>query len=85
MYAKTARLPQLLFTSSKFIDTLTNQPGRRAGLNLESHTDQIRAVRMLQHPEYADRLVFVDTPGFNNTYKSDMEVLQLISDWLKQT
>lgn len=40
---------------------------------------------MYDHPKYANRLVLVDTPGFNDTDKSDMEILQMISDWLKKT
>jgi predicted GTPase len=30
-------------------------------------------------------LVLVDTPGFNNTHKSDAEVLKMVADWLKST
>jgi len=70
---------------SKLIDTLTNQPGERSGSSLGSCTQTIQAVRMYDHPKYANRLVLVDTPGFDNTEKSDMEILQMISDWLKQT
>ena len=66
------------------IDTLTNQRGKRAGSGLESCTTEIRAVRLSNHPEYGDRLVLVDTPGFDDTHKSDLEILQLISDWLQK-
>jgi hypothetical protein len=38
-----------------------------------------------EHPKYANRLVLVDTPGFDDTHRSDMEILQMISDWLKNT
>jgi predicted GTPase len=31
------------------------------------------------------RILFVDTPGFDDTERSDMEVLEIIGDWLKNT
>jgi hypothetical protein len=68
----------------KIIDTLTNQPGNRAGSRLESCTTEVRAVRLFNHPVYGDRLVLVDTPGFDDTNKSDLEILQLVSSWLKK-
>lgn len=40
---------------------------------------------MYGHPKYANRLVFVDTPGFDDTNKSDMEILEMIAEWLKKT
>src|ERR1700684_2418323 len=43
--------------------------------------DCVRAVRLFDYPVY---LVLVDTPGFNDTnIKSDLEILQMISDWLQ--
>jgi hypothetical protein len=30
-------------------------------------------------------MVFVDTPGFDDTYKSDTEILTLIANWLLTT
>ena len=68
----------------KIIDTLTNEPGRRAGSRLESCTTEIRAVRLYNHPVHGDRLVFVDTPGFDDTNKSDLEILQMVSSWLQK-
>jgi hypothetical protein len=57
----------------------------RSGSELASCTKQIQAIRVYDHPKYANRLVLVDTPGFDDTHKSDMEILQMISDWLKKT
>jgi predicted GTPase len=68
----------------KIIDTLTNQPGRRAGSRLESCTTEVRAVRLFNHPVHDNHLVFVDTPGFDDTNKSDLEILQMISNWLQK-
>jgi len=69
---------------SNIIDTLTNQPGKRSGSSLESCTTEVRAVRLFNHPVYGDHLVFVDTPGFDDTNKSDLEVLQIIGSWLQE-
>lgn len=33
---------------------------------------------------YGD-LVFVDTPGFDDMSKSDLEVLKMVDNWLKST
>jgi hypothetical protein len=30
-------------------------------------------------------LVFVDTPGFDDTHKSDVDILKMVADWLKST
>ena len=68
----------------KIIDTLTNQPGRRAGFRLESCTTEVRAVRLINHPDFRDRLVLVDCPGFDDTNKSDLEILQMVSSWLQK-
>ena len=68
----------------KIIDTITNQPGRRAGSRLESCTTEVRAVRLSNHPVHGDRLVLVDTPGFDDTNKSDLEILQMVSNWLQK-
>ena len=68
----------------KIIDTLTNQPGRRSGSRLESCTTEVRAVRLFNHPDHGNHLVFVDTPGFDDTNKSDLEILQMVSNWLQK-
>ena len=68
----------------KMIDTLTGQPGRRSGSRLESCTTKVHAVRLYKHPVHGDRLVFVDTPGFDDTHKSDLEILKIVSSWLQK-
>ena len=68
----------------KIIDILTNQPGRRSGSRLESCTTEVRAVRLYNHPVHGNHLVFVDTPGFDDTNKSDLEILQMVSNWLQK-
>ncbi|XP_006459407.1 hypothetical protein AGABI2DRAFT_191393 [Agaricus bisporus var. bisporus H97] len=69
---------------SYFIDLLTGQKGQRAGSSLKSVTSQIQATRV-RRQGYGDRIVLVDTPGFDYTTRSNMETLQIISDWLQKT
>ena len=68
----------------KIIDILTNQLGRRAGSRLASCTSEIRAARLFNHPVHGDRIVLVDTPGFDDTNISDLEILQMVSKWLQK-
>ena len=43
--------------------------------------EQIQAVRVYDHPKYANRLVLVDTPGLDSvTNISDTEMLQMMGD-----
>jgi len=51
---------------------------------LESRTTEVRAIRLFNHPVHGDRLVLVDTPGFDNTFKSDLEILQMVGNWLQK-
>ncbi|TFK33953.1 hypothetical protein BDQ12DRAFT_690350 [Crucibulum laeve] len=69
----------------KLIDTLTGQSGQRSGSGLESYTTELHAVRLRRHAQKGDRIVFIDTPGFDNTHRSDLEILQTISKWLTDT
>ena len=73
----------LFLHALKIIDTLAGQPDRRSGSHLESCT--VRAVRLYNHPVHGDRLVLVDTPGFADCSKSDLEILQMVSNWLQKT
>jgi predicted GTPase len=60
--------------------------GKEAGVghDLQSCTSEVKALRVPVPGEDAN-IVLVDTPGFDDTHKSDYEILQLISEWLKQT
>ena len=55
------------------------------GHALESCTKQILDFRhSLPELAYGD-LVFVDTPGFDDTDKSDADILKMVVEWLKTT
>lgn len=48
------------------------------GHTLDSCTTMVRMVKVHD-------IILVDTPGFDDTYKSDTEILNMIADWLKDT
>lgn len=52
------------------------------GHDLESCTSEIGMIKM---PFLGHNIVFVDTPGFDDTKKSDSDILKMISDWLEKT
>jgi hypothetical protein len=55
------------------------------GHNLGSCTKEVEKFRhSLPGLAYGD-LVFVDTPGFDVTPKSDQDVLKMMDNWLKLT
>src|ERR1700735_188817 len=69
---------------NQFINIITGlETG--VGHSLESYTSQVSNVR-LHIPEIASGdLVFVDTPGFDDTYKPDVDILKMVANWLKLT
>jgi hypothetical protein len=68
----------------KFIETICGIEGR-SGHSLESCTQEISAFR-LSFPERSDLdICFVDTPGFDDTNRSDVEIFGMISGWLNNT
>ena len=55
------------------------------GHDSESCTSKVSNVR-LSIPEMAfGDLVFVDTPGFEDTLIKDVDILKMVADWLKST
>ena len=45
----------------------------------------LAASRVIDHEKYGSRIVIVETPRFNDTEKSDEQILKLIGDWLKKS
>ncbi|KAF8130118.1 hypothetical protein EV363DRAFT_1167944 [Boletus edulis] len=67
--------------TNQLINKLTgNAEQRKAGL-LESDTKNVTPYPISHHGR---RVVLVDTPGFDDTYRPDSEILKLIADWLIQ-
>ena len=55
------------------------------GDNLVSCTQEVRAFGC-SHPDRSGRkVVLVDTPGFDDTERSDYDILNVIALWLEQT
>ncbi|KAF7983574.1 hypothetical protein HWV62_21174 [Athelia sp. TMB] len=69
---------------SSFISMAIGGGQETIGYGLEFHTQNIRAVRC-RHPQDSRSYVFVDTPGFDDTNLSDVDILIEISSWLNAT
>ncbi|KZP32036.1 hypothetical protein FIBSPDRAFT_775451 [Athelia psychrophila] len=66
---------------STFIEYATGNSAGTVGHGLQSFTTAIREARV-PHRKKPFSVVFVDTPGFDDTEKTDVEVLAMIADWL---
>jgi len=58
------------------------------GHELQSCTTEINMVKLdfVDSFERTDfDIVFVDTPGFDDTNKTDVEILEMLADWLNKT
>jgi hypothetical protein len=55
------------------------------GHNLASCTSKISVFRLSLPDLGISDICLVDSPGFDDTNKSDLEVFTIISDWLRGT
>ncbi|KAF5359186.1 hypothetical protein D9756_003430 [Leucocoprinus leucothites] len=69
---------------SKLIKVVTGSDDVRVGNGLSSCTQGSQVVQC-RHPTRNFDVHFVDTPGFDDTSRSDIEILQGIADWLEKT
>ncbi|KAF9533613.1 P-loop containing nucleoside triphosphate hydrolase protein [Crepidotus variabilis] len=69
---------------SNLIDHLTKGETSWSGNSLSSVTSEVRAIRV-KHPHMDQNIVLVDTPGFDDTHRSDADILRMIGDWLERT
>ncbi|KAH7925390.1 kinase-like protein [Leucogyrophana mollusca] len=70
---------------SSFINAARRRSSARVGHTLESCTQHVRAFSCL-HPDGSGRnIVLVDTPGFDDTQRTDCDVLKEIAVWLEAT
>ncbi|KAL4078826.1 P-loop containing nucleoside triphosphate hydrolase protein [Scleroderma yunnanense] len=67
---------------SSFVNKAIGNEGDDVEHSLISCTSKIKATRCTIE---GSRVVLVDTPGFNHTNISDLEILKLIADWLVKT
>ncbi|KAG6833277.1 hypothetical protein H0H87_009452 [Tephrocybe sp. NHM501043] len=69
----------------QFINTIVGSEVTTVGHDLKSQTAQLRHV-ILRHPQdITRRIIIVDTPGFDDTYVSDSEILRRIAVWLARS
>ncbi|KAI6158373.1 P-loop containing nucleoside triphosphate hydrolase protein, partial [Pisolithus thermaeus] len=69
---------------STFIDRAVERPDMGAGHDLTSCTREVRAVRY-PHTDGVRNIVLVDTPGFDDTFMTDVQILKRIAHWLNST
>ncbi|KZP17183.1 hypothetical protein FIBSPDRAFT_830849, partial [Athelia psychrophila] len=70
---------------SSFISMATGGGEETIGHGLNGHTQKVRAVRGRDPCAPERSYVFLDTPGFDDTYLSDTDILIEISIWLIAT
>ncbi|KAG6329356.1 hypothetical protein ID866_9732, partial [Astraeus odoratus] len=58
-----------------FINKLTGRKEQKKASGLKSHTQGIGEYEL---DRYGRHYVFVDTPGFDDTYRSDRDILRTI-------
>jgi len=68
---------------AQFIATATGVD-IQIGHELQSLTADINIVKFECLESDLD-IVFVDTPGFDDTNKTDLEILEMLANWLKTT
>ena len=65
----------------QFINHLTGNAEQGKSGRLKSDTESVTPYPISYQ---GLRLVLVDTPGFDDTYRQDTEILRVIADWLIQ-
>ena len=80
LYIFSSNLPYCI----EFIGKVADRDDIGVGHDLQSCTTEVRALRV-RTPEMGKNIILVDTPGFDDTHKSDYEILELIAKWLKTT
>ncbi|KAF9533600.1 hypothetical protein CPB83DRAFT_757544 [Crepidotus variabilis] len=69
---------------SSFISKATGFQGG-VGHDLKSCTNKVTTIRFSLPELVNNDIVFVDTPGFDDTNLPDTKILEMISDWLNQS
>ena len=65
----------------QFIHQLTGNKKEKGANGLTSCTQGITEFAVMTSK---GRYVFVDTPGFDDTYRSDRDILRTIANWLEE-
>ncbi|EDR05787.1 uncharacterized protein LACBIDRAFT_302511 [Laccaria bicolor S238N-H82] len=70
---------------SSFINKLMGQSVAYVNDSVESCTQEVQAFVCL-HPDGSERkIVLIDTPGFDDSGRTDYEILKIITEWLVKT
>jgi len=67
--------------NDQFINHLTGNAEQHKAKNLKSDTGSVTPYPISYQ---GLRLVLVDTPGFDDAYRPDADILRVIADWLIQ-
>ena len=67
--------------SPQFVSAASGYDTKVIGHALRSKTEQVSAIKFWDQ-ESGQHVVLVDTPGFDDTFKSDLDILNIISKWL---
>ena len=65
--------------NNQFINAVTGNPEKAKAALLQSATQNVTPYTISHH---GLRVVLVDTPGFDDTLRPDMDILRRIADWL---
>ncbi|PPQ75803.1 hypothetical protein CVT24_002684 [Panaeolus cyanescens] len=67
---------------SNFIEKLTTEKLGISSSGLDRGTSEVQAYRVLGHPVYKNKIVIVDTPGFQDRSMSEYGSLKAIKNWI---
>ncbi|KAF9484397.1 hypothetical protein BDN70DRAFT_917762 [Pholiota conissans] len=70
---------------SSFINKLLGKDVAQASGGLQSCTEEVRAFGCFHPLRSNQRIIVVDTPGFDDTRTTDFDVLKSIAEWLENT
>jgi hypothetical protein len=74
----------ILTICTQFIKAAVPQYCQTVSSGLRSSTTKIREVKAFPPGRLdLDPVLFVDTPGFDDTHKSDKEILAMVANWLE--
>lgn len=74
-----------MYSIWQFINAAAGQNVTSVGHGLSSCTSKIQAISIPYPRDTTRRIVFVDTPGFDDTFIEDTEILRRIAVWLARS
>lgn len=71
--------------SLQFVNAAANMDATTVSHDLESCTKEISIVPIPFSENPTRRVILVDTPGFDDTWLPDTEILRRIAEWLERS